>query len=85
LHKLCDIPNAPEKYFTQFGISLIDTLYREYSRQQRTFEPQRDSKAKRVESIKQVLSKFLSSKSNYDPEALKDRIGEETWLTDEYI
>lgn len=85
LHKLCDIPNAPEKYFTQFGISIIDTLYKEYPKTNRSFEPLKDSKAKKVDAIKQILSKFLSSKSNYDPEALKEKIGEETWLTDEYI
>ena len=44
LLKLVDIPNAPEKYFTQLGASLIDTLYREYPKSVRTFEPNRDRK-----------------------------------------
>lgn len=28
---------------------------------------------------------FLNTKSNYNPEILKERIGTETWLTDEYV
>lgn len=32
LLKLCDIPNAPEKYFTQLGCSIIDALYSVYPR-----------------------------------------------------
>lgn len=51
----------------------------------RSFEPSRDASAKRIEGMKKILKDFLSSKSNYDPEALKERIGEDSWLTDEYI
>jgi len=85
LHKLCDIPNAPEKYFTQFALSLIDALYSAYPKKMKTFEPLRDQSAKKVESMKKILKDFLSSKSSYDAEALKERIGEDTWLTEEYI
>jgi len=85
LLKLCDIPNAPEKYFTQLGLSLIDALYLVCPKKQRVFDPQRDPIAKKVESMKKILNDFLRSKSNYEPEALKERIGEDTWLTDEYI
>jgi hypothetical protein len=81
---LCDIPNAPEKYFTQFALSLIDTLYQAYPKNM-SWDPQKHQSAKRVESMKKVLKDFLSSKSGYDAEALKDRIGEDTWLTEEYI
>lgn len=38
LLKLCDIPNAPEKYFTQLGVSLIDALYSVYMRKNKTFD-----------------------------------------------
>ena len=44
LHRLCDIPNAPEKYFTDFAKSVIDTLYREYPRKMRSFDAARDGK-----------------------------------------
>lgn len=51
LLKLCDIPNAPEKYFTQLGCSLIDALYSVYMRKNKTFD-RKDPTAKRVEQMK---------------------------------
>lgn len=38
LLKLCDIPNAPEKYFTQLGTSIIDALYSVHSRKNKQWD-----------------------------------------------
>lgn len=84
LLKLCDIANCPEKYFTQLGCSLIDALYLTHSRKNKGWD-RKDPTAKKVESMKGVLNDFLNNKSNYNPEILKERIGTDTWLTDEYI
>ena len=37
LLKLCELPNTPEKYFTDLGTSLVDSLYVEYNRSQKDF------------------------------------------------
>lgn len=81
---MCDIPNAPEKYFTQLGVSIVDALYAVHARKNKLWD-RKDPTAKRVENMKQVLYDFLNTKSNYNPEVLKDKIGTDTWLTDEYI
>lgn len=62
LLKLCDIPNCPEKYFTQLGCSLIDALYLNHPRKNKVWDRKEGKfqvwvivcvvSAKKVESMK---------------------------------
>jgi hypothetical protein len=38
LLKVCDIPNAPEKYFTQLGVSIVDALYAVHARKNKLWD-----------------------------------------------